>query len=89
MTKFGIKEGNMILIAVIVGYMLGIAPSIYRDITDKIKEKKQVITHETEKTEQQEIFEEWLNGPKEVNKTEITQEDIYKEYTTGIVEKGE
>lgn len=79
----------MILIAVIVGYMLGIAPSIYRDITDKIKEKKQVITHETEKTEQQEIFEEWLNGPKEVNKTEITQEDIYKEYTTGIVEKGE
>lgn len=79
----------MILIAVIVGYMLGIAPSIYRDITDKTKEKKQVITHETEKTEQQEIFEEWLNGPKEVNKTEITQEDIYKEYTTGIVEKGE
>ena len=66
----------MILIAVIVGYMLGIAPSIYRDITDKIKEKKQVITHETEKTEQQEIFEEWLNGPKEVNKTEITQEDL-------------
>lgn len=79
----------MILIAVIIGYLLGIAPFIYKEITERQSKVKEINQEAKEEVKTQEIFEEWLNGPKEVNKTEITQEDIYKEYTTGIVEKGE
>lgn len=72
----------MILIAVIVGYILGITPLILLKIIDnkevKIKENKE----SEEYKEQQEIFDEWMNGPKK-EETTINQEDIINEYFTG------
>ena len=66
----------MILIAVIVGYILGIAPFIFPKILDAKKEMPENVSSEDIKT-QNEIFDEWLNGPK------LNQEDLYKEYMTG------
>lgn len=72
----------MILIAVIVGYILGITPLIVLKMINnkevKIKENKEA----EEYKEQQEIFDEWLNGPKK-EETTINQEDIINEYLTG------
>lgn len=69
----------MILLAVIVGYILGIAPLVVPKIIELIKDKStEVINQEEEKT-QTEIFNEWLNGPTK----EVNQEDIYNEYITG------
>ena len=70
----------MVLIAVVVGYVLGIAPFIYKTIVEKTDKKEA-----TEKqTSAEQIFNEWLNGPEKTNQ-EI---NIYDEYVTGEV-KGE
>ena len=71
----------MILIAVIVGYILGASPFIALKVIEqkieKTQEEKQI---ETQKT-QEEIFNEWLNGPAK----KVEQADIFKEYVTGEV----
>lgn len=71
----------MILIAVIVGYVLGITPFIVM----KFINNKEVRVAENKEAEnykvQQEIFDEWLNGPKQDNR--INQQDIINEYLTG------
>ena len=70
----------MVLIAVVVGYVLGIAPFIYKTIVEKTDKKE--ATEKQASAEQ--IFNEWLNGPEKTNQ-EI---NIYDEYVTGEV-KGE
>ena len=71
----------MILIAVIVGYLLGIAPFIVPKVIEmmqtRVKEKETV----QETREAEEILNEYLNGP--IKSNEINQEDIAKEYITG------
>ena len=63
----------MVLIAVVVGYVLGIAPFIYKTIVEKTDKKEA-----TEKqTSAEQIFNEWLNGPEKTNqetKMKILQE---------------
>ena len=76
----------MILIAVIVGYVLGIAPFVVPKIIEirSNKTQKQVKTEEYKS--QEEILDEWLNGANE----KVNQQDICNEYLTGkITEKGE
>ncbi len=78
----------MILVAVIVGYMLGIIPFILPKILNNkqkyIEQKEYVKKNKT----QEEILDEWLNGPK--SRREVNQEDIYEEYITGQeVKKGD
>ena len=70
----------MVLIAVVLGYVLGIAPFIYKTIVEKTDKKE--ATEKQASAEQ--IFNEWLNGPEKTNQ-EI---NIYDEYVTGEV-KGE
>lgn len=77
----------MILAAVIVGYLLGIAPFIAPKILGLINSKNVAEKEEKESTAQEEILNEWLNGPQE--KSNVNQEDIWQEYMTGKVTKGE
>jgi len=71
----------MILIAIIVGYVLGITPFIVMKFINnkevKIAENKEAENYKV----QQEIFDEWLNGPKQDNR--INQQEIINEYLTG------
>lgn len=77
----------MILISVVVGYLLGIAPFIYIKLTEKekkIKDEEPVTT-----TISNEVFNEWLYGEQKVQ-NQKNQEDLYEEYMTGKeVSKGE
>ena len=76
----------MILLAVIVGYILGIAPFVVPKILELRKNKVVEDTNKEDSKTQNEIFDEWLNGPKqEVNTNQVNQEEIYNEYITGIV----
>lgn len=70
----------MILLAVIVGYILGAMPFVLPKIIELIKTRTKKVEEAKENKEQKEIFDEWLNGPK---KDEINQADIYNEYITG------
>ena len=72
----------MILIAVLVGYVLGITPFIVLKVINN-KEAKIEANREAEFYKvQQEIFDEYLNGAKK-EETTINQEDIINEYLTG------
>ena len=74
----------MILVAVIVGYILGVMPFIVPKILEKKEEQIELKKGEEEYKTQKEIFDEWLNGTKENrNDNKVNQEDIYKEYITG------
>ena len=88
------------LVAVVIGYILGIIPFVVLNILI-INGKKESEKEETDKEKveeklynyyknQEDILNEWLNGS--INKeddNEINQEDIYKEYVTGkTVKKG-
>ena len=74
----------MILVAVIVGYILGVMPFIVPKILEKKEEQIELKKDEEEYKTQKEIFDEWLNGAKENrNENKVNQEDIYKEYITG------
>lgn len=74
----------MVLIAVIVGYLLGVLPYVIPKVADLLQEKKTVKSETDKSKEQEEIFKEWLNGPQEaVNQEAVNQEDIYNEYITG------
>lgn len=81
----------MILIAVIVGYILGVAPFIVPKLLEMKQDRvNKEVSKEDIKT-QNEIFDEWLNGETKTNsKIQKNQEDIYEEYITGKeVMKGE
>ena len=75
----------MILVAVIVGYILGVMPFIVPKILEKKEEQIELKKDEEDYKTQKEIFDEWLNGTKENrNDNKVNQADIYKEYVTGI-----
>lgn len=69
----------MILISVLVGYALGIAPFVVPETIKLIQGRTKKIDIEKQK-EQDEIIDEWLNGAKA---DRVNQADIYKEYITG------
>ena len=71
----------MILVAVIVGYILGVAPFIVPKIVERIDGNKATKEKAEEVKEQNEIFDEWLNGLSETK--QVNQQDIYNEYVTG------
>ena len=75
----------MILIAVIVGYILGVIPFILPKILSLKEEKQSSKEMENYYKNQENILNEWLNGKDdEVTQTnEIDQEDMFKEYVTG------
>ena len=84
----------MILLAVVVGYLLGVAPSIYKEIKEIINKREEKSNAEKDGIKTQELLDEWLNGPKkpeepakpettENNNVGINQADIYTEYITG------
>lgn len=81
----------MVLTAVIIGYLLGIAPFITPKILELINCKKEEKQNEENKITQNQILDEWLNGAnkEETQTTQVNQEDILKEYLTGIEAKGE
>lgn len=88
----------MILVAVIVGYVLGSAPIIYKEIKEIIKSKQEENLNEKSLKEKQELLDEWLNGPKKAETDEtnnnqsdkgVNQVDIYNEYITGNVSSRE
>lgn len=69
----------MVLVAVIIGYLLGIAPFTVPKVIERIDKNKTTEVIEDDKKEQLEILDEYLNGPK----VGVNQEDIYNEYITG------
>ncbi len=82
----------MVLVAVIVGYILGVLPFV----TPKIIQLKENMNNREEIKTQEEILDEYLNGAKDKNEAldnetsnQVNQEDILKEYLTGEVTKGE
>lgn len=79
----------MILIAVIIGYILGVAPFLYPKFMEKQEQNKQAKQEDSKEKEVNEILNEWLNGPEQKQTTQVDQADIYNEYMTGIVKKGE
>lgn len=79
----------MILIAVIVGYILGIAPFVVPKIIELKDNKKQEIENKKESKSQEDILYEWLNGKTEEDTKKVNQQDIYEEYVTGKTTKGE
>lgn len=80
----------MILIAVIVGYVLGIAPFVVPKIIEIRSDKTQKQVKTEEYRFQEDILDEYLNGAKvNENNNGVSQEDILKEYLTGETTKGE
>ena len=83
----------MILIAVIVGYLLGVTPFIIPKMIEKREKQIEMKENKEQCKSQEEILDEWLNGAKSKEKTEVpkvNQEDLFKEYMTGITSpKGE
>lgn len=83
----------MILAAVIIGYVLGIAPFIVPKIIERIDKNKTIkIKEQVEEKEKEysELLDEYLNGPKQedplINEPkQINQQEIYEEYVTGKV----
>lgn len=75
----------MILIAVIVGYILGVIPFILPKILSLKEEKQSSKEMENYYRNQENILNEYLNGiSTETTQTnEIDQEDMFKEYVTG------
>lgn len=84
----------MEIIAVVVGYLLGVTPFILPKLIEYIRQGKLNKMEAEQESEREEIYDEWLNGEKIANierddKYKITQEDIYNEYITGKVVKGD
>ena len=73
------------MIAVIVGYILGIVPFIIPKLFNIKEEKMSNKEMEDYYKNQENILNEWLNGKEdEVTQTnEIDQEAMFKEYVTG------
>ena len=81
----------MEILAVVIGYLLGIAPFVVPKIIERTIAIRNSKIAEQEKEEREELFDEWLNGKKEepINEPrKVDQQSIYEEYITGEV-KGE
>lgn len=76
----------MIILAVIVGYVLGVAPFIVPKLYEAMINRKETVKEENVTRQEQELLDEWLNGPKkeEKNNNVANQQDIFNEYMTGI-----
>lgn len=74
----------MILIAVIVGYILGVIPFIIINLLERRERKFEILQDEKQVKEQAEIFNEWLNG-KEPTQEQATHINLFDEYMTGKV----
>lgn len=72
----------MILIAVIVGYLLGIIPFIVPKLF-KTKEEQSNKQMEDYYKNQEDILNEWLNEKEKTQSNGISQEEIFQEYITG------
>lgn len=72
----------MILVAVIIGYLLGAMPFIVPKLIENREKQVEVNENEKDYKSQEEILDEWLNGPR-LSINGVNQEDIYKEYMTG------
>jgi len=81
----------MVLVAVIIGYLLGITPFVIPKVLELKNCKKEERQNEEDKITQEQILDEWLNGvnKEEILSKQVNQEDILKEYLTGIETKGE
>ena len=79
----------ILIIAVIAGYILGIAPFVVPKIIELKDNKKQEIENKKESKSQEDILYEWLNGKTEEDTKKVNQQDIYEEYVTGKTTKGE
>lgn len=75
----------MILIAIVIGYLLGIIPFIVPKLFSIKEEKQSNKEMEDYYKNQENILNEWLNGKNESETQDsgINQEDIFKEYITG------
>lgn len=79
----------MILIAVIVGYILGVTPFIIISLLERKERKFEILQNEKQANEQAEIFNEWLNG-KEPTQEQTTHVNLFNEYMTGkVTSKGD
>ena len=85
----------MLLLAVLLGYILGVAPFFIPKIIEYINVSKDNKSN-NKKDDYSEILSEYLNGPK--NKEKVTenqpnisgnQSDILAEYLTGKVQGGQ
>ena len=74
----------MILIAVIVGYALGITPFIVIKILERKDREFETMQVEKQSKEQAEIFNEWFNG-EETPEKQSTHINLFNEYMTGKV----
>lgn len=77
----------MILLAVGLGYILGVAPFITYYLIKQKENKVEEVKQESKEKEMQEIFDEYINGTKKAEtkpEDRINQMDMYKEYVTGI-----
>lgn len=74
-----------VLIAVIIGYMLGVTPfMVYFLWKDKANQKETIKQEELikeEKNQYEDMLTEWLYGKEE--KKQPNQQEIYEEYITG------
>ena len=75
----------MEILAVVIGYLLGVAPFVTPKIVTLIQNRVGKIKEEKTENEALDIFNEWLNGPQDTEKEKVNQEDIYNEYVTGKV----
>ena len=88
----------MLIIAIVVGYILGVAPFLWLEYKDKYLQKEEAKTENNEnENDMLKIIDEYLNGKKETEakeeneKNDEIQYDIYKEFVTGntsFIKKG-
>lgn len=79
----------MILIAVIVGYILGATPFIIIDLLERKERKFEILQNEKQANEQAEILNEWFNG-EEPTQEQTTHVNLFNEYMTGkVTSKGD
>lgn len=72
----------MILIAVMVGYVLGVTPFIVINLLERKDKKIEMVQNEKQIKEQSEIFNEWLNGEGTIP-NQTTHINLFNEYVTG------
>ena len=72
----------MEILAVVIGYILGISPFVVPKIIEKIENARVKEIEKEKDKEAIDIVDEWFNGPKE-NRKGINQQDLFNEYMTG------
>lgn len=73
----------MVLVAVIIGYILGVAPVVVYFLWQN-RNIKPIKAVEQNNDETKNIINEWLYGKQEENdKKQVSQDKIYEEYVGG------